>query len=167
MRRCTRVPFGGRGSLAAGSPSLCRCGAVRFVPSSCPVVPSRPLRADTREGGTTGRSLTVTCGRLRAVGLGERRCGRLSSATRCSRGGFVHVHVHGVYVPYTRRREARARSLSVIMMRGRRISGRERERPSATPGAVDNLSLSLSLDLSLRVWAGPAPRSRPVTALRL
>src|ERR1039457_3927050 len=48
--------------------------------------------------------------RGRAVGLGERRRGRLSSATRCSRGGFVHVHVHGVYVPYARRREARART---------------------------------------------------------
>src|ERR1700676_882552 len=30
------------------------------VPSSRPFVPARPLRADTREGGTKGRSLTVT-----------------------------------------------------------------------------------------------------------
>jgi hypothetical protein len=33
---------------------------------------------------------------------------RLLSATRRGRGGFVHVYAHGMFVPWTRRREARA-----------------------------------------------------------
>lgn len=55
-----RVPFCGRGSLAVGITFLPSCGAGWVVPSSRPIVSSRPVRADTRESGTMGRSLIVT-----------------------------------------------------------------------------------------------------------
>jgi hypothetical protein len=54
-----RVPFGGRESLVVGITFLPSRGAGRVVSLSRPIVPSRPLRADTREDGTMGRSLTV------------------------------------------------------------------------------------------------------------
>jgi hypothetical protein len=36
--------------------------------------------------------------------------------------GFVHVHVHGVFVPYTRRREARAQSRAQSRARSQSVT---------------------------------------------
>jgi hypothetical protein len=72
--------------------------------------PLRRGRPPDRPGSATRRPRRLRGSRPLQVGLCARTVGVVD------RGGFVHVHVHGVNVPYTCRREARAqpraRSLS-------------------------------------------------------
>jgi len=75
--------------------------------------------------------------------------------------GFVHMHVHGVFVPYTRRREARAqaraRSQSVTI---RGCGGRAVCGPCGPPVAVPHLNGAARLSVLLEPVVDPPVRLR-------